>query len=131
MTAFIIRTVIVAVTLLIIASVSGNAIKIDNFTAAILTALILGAANAVVKPLLFGLAKSMTCVLSCLTLGLWSLFLSWLVSGFLFWLTAKYLPGFEIKNDSFWTAMWGALVLSIVNAVTTLFTHKDDEDDRK
>ena len=132
MLAFFIRTAISAVALLVIASVSGGQIEVRNFTAALIAAIVLGLANAVVKPVLYGIAKAMTCALSCLTLGLWSLFLSWLVSGFLFWLTAKHLPGFHIKDYSFWVAMWGALALSVVNALATvLITSGDDADRRK
>lgn len=128
MIGFIIRTVINAVALLIIAGLSGGEIIVKDFVAAVLVAFVLGLANAVVKPILYAVAKGMTCVLTCVTLGLWSLVLSWLISGLLFWLAAKYLPGFGIRNDSFWVALWGALALSIVNALATVFTRKEEDD---
>ena len=131
MTSLIIRTAVNAGALLLIANLSSGEIVIDNFIAALIAAVVLGLANAVVKPILYAVAKSMTCVLSCITLGLWSLFLSWLISGLLFWATAKYLPGFEIRNDSFLVAMLGALALSIVNALATVLTRQDEDKDKE
>jgi putative membrane protein len=128
MIAFLIRLAINAAGLLFIANLSGKAIRVDNFTAALIAALVLGVANATVKPILYGIAKSMTCALSCLTLGLWSLFLSWLLNAALFYAAGKYLPGFHVEG--FGAAMWGALALSIVNALATALTGKDDKDER-
>ena len=125
MISFIIRTVINAVALLVIASVSGGYIVIENYIAAFVAAVVLGLANAVVKPILFGIAKTMTCVLSCLTLGLWSLVLSWLINGLLFYAAGQFVPGFSVKG--FWPPLWGALALSIVNAVATVLTSRDKE----
>lgn len=127
MTSFIIRTVINAGALLLIAALSGGQIQVHGFMAAVVAALVLGLANAVVKPILYAVANALTCALSCLTLGLWSLFLSWLISGFLFWLCGQYLPGFKIQHDNFWAAMWGALALSIVNALATVFVGQGDQ----
>jgi putative membrane protein len=125
MIAFLIRTVISAVALLVIANVSGGQIVVSNFVSALIAAVVLGLANAVVKPILQFIAGSMTCVLSCLTLGLWSLILSWLINGFLFWLAGQVLDGFVVKG--FWPALLGALALSIVNALATVFTSKDKD----
>lgn len=128
MISFIIRTVINAVALLIIANVSGGQIQVKGFTAAVIAALVLGLANAVVKPILYAAAKAMTCVLSCLTLGLWSLALSWLINGLLFYVAGQLLDGFVVKG--FGAALWGALALSIVNALATVLT-RQDEDNKK
>jgi putative membrane protein len=125
MISFLIRTVINAVALLIIANVSGGQIQVQSFFAAVVAALVLGVANAVVKPILQFIAGGMTCVLSCLTLGLWSLILSWLINGFLFWAAGQLLSGFIVKG--FWAALLGALALSIVNALATVFTSGDKD----
>jgi uncharacterized membrane protein YvlD (DUF360 family) len=82
---------------------------------------VLGIANAVVKPVLYWIAKKVTCVLSCITLGLWSLILSWGLSGLIFYLAGQFLsPGFKV--NTFTAALWGALVLAVVNSVASVAT---------
>lgn len=129
MIGFVIRIFINAAALLVIASQSQGTIRVQGYVAALMASLVLGVANAVVKPILYWIAKSMTCVLSCLTLGLWSLFLSWLINGALFFVVGQdVIPGFTVK--SFWPhAMLGALALSIVNALATVFTRSDKDED--
>jgi len=127
MIPFIIRIAVNAVALLVIANVSGGAIFVKSFGVALVVALVLGVANATVKPILMAIAKAMTCVLSCLTLGLWSLALSFLINGFLFWITAQYLDGIKIRGNSFWTACFVALALSVINSLATVFTRREDE----
>lgn len=127
MIGFLIRLAVNAVALIVIANASGGQILVTNFMHALIAALVLGLANAVVKPILQAVAGGMTCMLSCLTLGLWSLILSWLINALLFWGAGQLLDGFEVKG--FWPAMLGALALSIVNALATVFTrdHKDEK----
>ena len=127
MLSFAIRTVISAVALLVIAGMSGGHIQVTSFVDALLAAVVLGLANAVVKPILQWAAGAVTCVLSCITLGLWSLVLSWLINAFLFFQAGRLLDGFEVKN--FWAALWGALALSVVNTLATVLTDKKDKDD--
>ena len=126
MTAFLIRTAINAVGLFLITQFLSG-VKTDNFTSALIAALVLGVANATVKPILQGIAESATCVLSCLTLGLWSLVLSWLINALLFYAVGQYLPGFHVQD--FTTALIGALLLSICNALASVLTRKDDKKD--
>jgi putative membrane protein len=126
MIGFLIRIAINAFALMVIANLSGGQIRITNITAALLAALLLGVANAVVKPILMAIAGGMTFVLSCLTLGLWSLVLSWLINGFIFYLAGQNIvPGFAVKG--FMPALWGALALSIVNALATALTHREPQ----
>jgi putative membrane protein len=122
---FIIRTVINALALLVIANLSDGHIVVRGFVTAVLVALVLGLANAVVTPILYAVAKAMTCVLTCVTLGLWSLILSWLINGLLFWGAAQLIEGFRVTD--FWAALWGALALSIVNALATVFTRREED----
>ena len=115
-----------AIALLAIASVSEGQVVVIGFGAALAAALILGLANFIVKPILQYIAVSMTCVLSCLTLGLSSLLLSWLLNGAIFYFCGNGLiPGFQVKG--FVPALWGALVLSGVNALVTILMRKEDE----
>lgn len=125
MTGFFVRTGIGAVALLIIANVSGGAIHLNGVVAALIAAIILGLANALVKPLLMAIAGGMTCVLSCLTLGLWSLALSWLINALLFWVVGHMNFGFQVSG--FGAALWGALALSLINALATVFTRGDEK----
>jgi len=128
MIAFGIRVLINAVALLLIAGASNKYIIVTDFGGALWAALVLGVANAVVKPILQGIAGAVTCVLSCITLGLWSLALSWLLNAFLFYQVGQLLNGFEVKG--FWPAMWGALALSIVNALATTLIDRKGKDER-
>jgi putative membrane protein len=127
MIGFLLRVAINAVGLLLIGAMSDGAIQFKGFGNAVLAALVLGIANAVVKPILQGIAQSATCVLSCLTLGLWSLLLSWLINGFLFYAVGNYLGLFEVHG--FWPPMMGALALSVINSLATALT-KDKNDER-
>ena len=99
-------------------------------------ALILGLANAVVRPLL----KFLTCPLIILTLGLFTLIINtatlwvsswvavnWLGIGF-------YIQGFETGNiyvAPFWTAFLGALVVSIVTAILSVLVKEDKKHRRR
>ncbi len=125
MISFLIRIAVNAVALLIIAQMSDGTIAFKGFGQAVLAAIVLGLANAIVKPILQWIAESMTCALSCLTLGLSSLVISWLINGFLFYAAGNYLGLFEVKG--FWPPMLGALALSVVNALVGAFTSKDDD----
>ena len=128
MIGFLLRIAINAVGLLVIAALSGGTIQFNKgFGAAVLAAFVLGLANAIVKPILQAVAQSATCLLSCLTLGLWSLFLSWLINGFLFYAVGTYLNLFEVRG--FWPTMLGALALSVINALASALT-RDKSDER-
>jgi uncharacterized membrane protein YvlD (DUF360 family) len=45
----------------------------------------------------------------------------------LFLQAGKLLNGFEVKD--FWAALWGALALSVVNTLATIFIGKKDKKD--
>ena len=126
MISFIVRTAVSALALLAIAGASDQQVIVGGFGAALVAAVILGLANFIVKPILQYIAESLTCVLSCLTLGLSSLLLSWLLNGAIFYFCGNGLiPGFQVKG--FVPALWGALVLSGVNALITILMRKEDE----
>jgi putative membrane protein len=78
-----------------------------------LAALAIGALNLLAHPVLW-LAKLLTFPLSCLTLGLWTLFLSLFVNGLVFYFVGRLGWGFRV--DGFLAAMAGALVMSAINA---------------
>ena len=69
--------------------------------------------NMLAHPLLW-LVKLVTAPLSCLTLGLWSLFLSLFVNTLIFYFIGTLGWGFRVSG--FLAAFLGALGLSLVNA---------------
>ena len=87
-------------------------IEVEDGTAAIIGALVLGLANAFIRPLLVLLTLPIT----FLTLGLFI----WVVNAFMLKLTAEFVPGFRVEG--FRAAMAGSLLLGVLNyAVAALF----------
>lgn len=125
MLGFLIRLVVSAAALLFIAGASQGQIAVKGAGDAAIAALVLGLANAFVKPVLEFVLKTLTFPLSCLTLGLWSLALSVLLNGALFYAVAYFLKGFDVR--SFPAALVGALVMSGVNAIASGLTRKKDD----
>ena len=123
MTSFFIRLAINAATLIALGNFSSGAIHVKSWGAAFLAALILGFFNALVKPVAMAVLSLLTLPLSCLTLGLWTLVLSWILNAVLFQVTANFLSGFEVAG--FGAALWGSLVLSIVNSVASAMLAED------
>jgi len=80
-------------------------VKVEGFFAALVTALILGLINAVIRPVLILL----TLPLNILTLGLFTL----VINALLIMLAAAIVPGFFVQG--FWWALLFGLVLAIVN----------------
>lgn len=120
MIGFIVRLSINTAALFFIAGASGGAIQVRSLGAALFAALVWGVANATVKPVLQFVAQLLTLPLSCLTLGLWSLLLSWLLNAALFYGAGELVPGFSVRG--FGAAMGGALAMSVVNALASALT---------
>ena len=68
--------------------------------------------NALVRPALTFLA--LPCLI--LTLGLFSLLISWAILYLASWLTG-FIPRIELTLGGFWDTFWAALVLAIVTAI--------------
>jgi putative membrane protein len=85
----------------------------------LVVAVIFGLVNAIIRPI----ALVLSCPLIVLTLGLFAL----VVNGLLFWLTAAASNGLgaPFRVDGFWAAFWGALVVSIVSWVLSLFVRPE------
>ncbi len=103
---FLIRWLIHALAVVIAAYLLPG-VSVSGFLAALLTALVLGLINAVLKPILILL----TLPINILTLGLFTL----VINAVLILLTSAIVPGFEVR--SFWWALLFSLVLSLVNFV--------------
>jgi putative membrane protein len=82
-------------------------VQIEGFFAALVTALILGLINAVIRPVLI----LFTLPLNILTLGLFTL----VINALLIMLAAAIVPGFTVQG--FWWALFFGIVLAIVNFV--------------
>lgn len=82
-------------------------IKLEGIQPAVLAAIILGVLNTFIKPIL----KVITFPLTILTLGLFSFVLNALMLS----LASLIVPGFTIEG--LWSAMLGAIVLSVVSTI--------------
>ena len=86
-------------------------------------AVILGLVNAIIRPLL----KLLTCPLIILTLGLFVLVINaltlWLASSIANW----FGVGFYV--NSFWAALAGSVIVSIVSVIANILLGDDKKDD--
>jgi putative membrane protein len=86
-----------------------------NWRLLFVVALVFGVLNVLVRPLL----KFLTFPLLILTLGLFT----FILNAFMLWLTGRVSDtldlGFHVAG--FWAALWGALVVTIVSFVLSLF----------
>lgn len=80
-------------------------IRVRNLGSAVVAAAILGLLNVFVKPI----AMFLSIPILIITLGLFI----FVINALVLWLAAAIAPGFEIK--SFWSALLGALVISVVS----------------
>lgn len=82
-------------------------IAVDSFTIALVAALVLGALNLTVKPVLLILTLPITII----TFGLFS----FVLNAFMFALAAYILPGFSVTG--FIPALIGSFVVTVVSTV--------------
>ena len=107
---FLIRLCLNAVALLIVSTVIPG-IEVRGVLPALSAAFFLGLVNAVVRPIILIL----TLPLTILTLGL---FIP-LINAFLLKLVSLMIQGFEVHG--FWSAVFGALLLSLVSGLLSFF----------
>jgi len=84
-------------------------IELEGFYIALVTALILGLINAVIRPFLL----LITLPINILTLGLFT----FVLNALLFWFVASFIDGFQVAG--FWAAFFGALIFSIISSIAT------------
>ncbi len=84
-------------------------ITVSSFGAALVTALVLGLINTVIRPILVLLTLPIT----LLTLGLFIL----VINALLFWMVASFVPGFQVQG--FWSAFWGAIAYSVISTLVS------------
>lgn len=103
------------VTLLIVTRILPGFV-IDKWQNVLIAVIIIGLINITIKPIL----KLLTLPITLLTLGLFS----WIINALMLLLAANITPGFRI--DSFWTALLGSLLMSLISTAL----HKLVKDDK-
>jgi len=90
-------------------------VQIESFGTALIAALVLGLANAVIRPILVLLTLPVT----ILTLGLFI----FVINGLLFLGVAHVVPGFQVAG--LWPAILASIVFSLISwLLTALVLHK-------
>jgi len=93
-------------------------IAVSSVWSALLAVVVIGLLNALVKPILF-FFKIITFPINFLTLGLFSLVVSFCMNAVVFWAVGQdWLPGFAVKGVV--AAAAGAAIMSVVNSIVTL-----------
>lgn len=85
-------------------------------------ALIFGVVNAVIKPLV----KVATCPAYAVTLGLFTLVVNALMLLLTGWLAGLLNLSFQV--DGFWPAFWGAIIITFVSFLLSLFISAESDD---
>lgn len=88
-----------------------DGIRVSGFVAAFFAAALLGILNAFFRPVLIIL----TLPINLLTFGLFT----FVINGLLLKMASGVIPGFSVYG--FWAAVFGALVISLVNWLLTSF----------
>jgi putative membrane protein len=114
MPQFLITWLITAVALLVTAQLVPG-IQIENLGVAVVAAIVMGLINAFIKPILV----FFTLPLTFLTFGLFL----FVVNAISFSIVAYFTPGFSV--NSFWDALFGSVVLSIIVWILNQIFGKD------
>lgn len=114
MVEFILHTAVLAFAIWTTAHVVPG-VTIGSYLALVVAAVVLGAVNAIIRPILVILTLPIT----VLTLGLFYL----VVNGVAFGLAAAIVPGFDVASAS--SAILGALLTSVVSWFVGIFVKRD------
>lgn len=101
---FLIRLIINAAALFVVAYFVPG-VEVTGIIGAIVAALILGIANAIIKPILIVI----TLPIEILTLGLFT----FIINAVLFWVVGHL--GIGLIVNGFWAALWGSIILWLVS----------------
>jgi putative membrane protein len=112
---FVFRWAITTVAVMVASSIISG-IRYDSVAALIGASLLLGILNAFLRPVLLILSAP----LILLTLGLFI----FVVNGLMLLLVPSIVSGFHV--DGFWSAFWGAIVISIVSWLLSAFFRGSD-----
>ena len=117
LTQFLLHWAITALSLWL-ASLIFKGLKFDGTPSLVLSALLLGFANAIVKPLLIVLTLPLTLV----TFGLFLL----VINALMILLVARLVRGFKVS--SFWTALFASIFISLLSvAIGAVVSYGDPE----
>ena len=111
---FLIRVVVNAAALWVATQSVSGVVFTGSWVALFLVALVFGVVNAIVKPI----TKIITFPLIILTLGFFLLIINGLMLMLTSSLSRTFGLGFTVRG--FWAAFWGALVVSVVNAIASM-----------
>ena len=114
MRPFLVRWLVTTIAVAAAAPLTG--MRYDSFSALLGAALLLGIINALVRPVLLLLSLPFILV----TLGFFIL----VVNAILLWVVGSIVPGFHV--ESFGTAFFGALIISIVSWTLSSFFRATD-----
>jgi putative membrane protein len=117
---FIVRLIVNALALWLISYIHFMGIHADTLTAILIGGLVLGIANAIIRPILMVL----TCPLVILTLGLFTL----IINGLIFKWVLNLVPGFHVPD--LWAAIWGAIAVTVISWIASLILHDEGEEKR-
>lgn len=109
------RNFVTVVPAVLIGTYTASGIHYDDVGALVIAILLLGLLNTFLKPVL--MLFTLPFIILTLGLGLW------VVNAFLFMLVAALVDGFYV--DSFVSALWGALILSLLNLAINIYFRKD------
>ena len=112
---FVFRWAITTVAVMVASSII-HGIRYDSVASLIGAALLLGILNAFLRPILLILSAP----LILLTLGLFIL----AVNGLMLFVVPGIVIGFHV--DGFWSAFWGAIIISIVSWMLSAFFRGSD-----
>lgn len=117
------RWIVMAIALAVAAwTVPGIDVTDQNGTVAVLLmAAIFGLVNAFIRPLI----TLLSCPLVLLTLGLFTLVINGICFSLASWFAQMLGIGFVVNG--FWPAFWGAIVVSIVSFLLSLFLPDNNE----
>ena len=110
--SFLFRWLLNAILLYIIAGLLAG-VSLEGFWAVIAAGLVLGLANAIIRPLLIIISLPF----NILTLGL----LTFVINGLMLMLTAVVVQGFTVSG--FWAAVWAAVLMAIFGAIISGFVY--------
>ena len=94
-----------------------SGLEVASYTAALVTALLLGLINALIRPILI----LITLPITLLTLGLFTL----VINALLFWGVSGLVSGVEVAG--FWPAFWSALLYSLLTWLVGIALSDDKE----
>lgn len=113
MNRFLIRWLINTVGIVLVAHLMPG-IDVDGLLPAVVAGLVLGIVNAIVRPILVILTLPIT----LLTLGVFLL----VINGLMLYLVGGVVEGFHVSG--FWSAFFGALLLSLIGWATSSLVHE-------